>query len=672
MRKRTAAAKRRARSRLCAALAAALLCASAPLSPAGAQGADGVVATDIAAFIDWMPIESFNIHDDTYVRAEDLRGYGFDVTWDPAARTLSIAPNGDPARAALPIEKVNVRKADIPRGKKLYDIYPTDIRTDMMGTPIHAYNINGETLIQIDELARFGVFTWDAEKRQVSVELARGALDRLAAGQESAPLTVEGPAGLTAAYTGGVRDGLPDGAGHTHAAGSPESWLELEEFTYGAYSGGERDGFFYEQRYAYESGGSRAGQWRFYRLFTHYADGLQNGQSVKTGTALTYGYHEDMPYGYRIEQVCRNGRETGFRRECVPDESFFYGYRIEREGYALNGEYVNCEADPEAGQSLFRAAGADCALREDGSIVVWGQLSGLGKSGSDSFASLCAGQSRPAAEISPSVWGVFYRTQDGQLYLLELPDEANPDGRERLIAEGVTEISGAVGEYLTGDGRVWHCRDGGSRPVAEGIAHLTGCGYAYLDADGTLWEYMLERYEDGCPVFSGRYAILTDVVKADGTCALRADGTLWAWDYITHVVGDILPDGRCTTQPVQVAEGVTDFSADSGYVSPDGRRTAEPSALYLDAAGDLWAFGGNRCGRLALPVGIERAETPVRVMQNVRVAALGSRNGCAVTRDGALYVFGSGSGVPRGFDEDGSFADSGTPFRVETLCREIG
>ncbi|UKI35990.1 MAG: hypothetical protein L6V93_18510 [Clostridiales bacterium] len=49
-----------------------------------------VKETDIVTFIDYCPIESFNYKGKTFVIAEALSKYGFNVLWNGDKRTLEI------------------------------------------------------------------------------------------------------------------------------------------------------------------------------------------------------------------------------------------------------------------------------------------------------------------------------------------------------------------------------------------------------------------------------------------------------------------------------------------------------------------------------------------------------------------------------------------------------
>ena len=49
-----------------------------------------VLATDIVAYINGQPINSYNIDSNTAVVVEQLDKYGFDISWDGALRQLNV------------------------------------------------------------------------------------------------------------------------------------------------------------------------------------------------------------------------------------------------------------------------------------------------------------------------------------------------------------------------------------------------------------------------------------------------------------------------------------------------------------------------------------------------------------------------------------------------------
>lgn len=150
--------------------AAALLFCGLCAVPSAAHAADSVVSTDICAFIDECPIESYNYRDYTYIVAEDLRNYGFDVAWNPNERSLSITRGERVFAPYIDAEIIN-RQKETPTFEKLYDVYPTDIKTFVNGKAADAINVNGKTLINTDWLGEWGNCTYDNDKRQYKVDI---------------------------------------------------------------------------------------------------------------------------------------------------------------------------------------------------------------------------------------------------------------------------------------------------------------------------------------------------------------------------------------------------------------------------------------------------------------------------------------------------------------------
>lgn len=143
------------------------------ISPAFAQNL--AVKSDIKAYIDYTPIRSYNIDGYTYVIAEELRNYGFDVIWNNDDRTLRIYRK----ELTAPIYTKELFDLDFDPVSSSYIIYPTDIKTYLNGSEVNSFNIGGQTVIQIDELSNYGIFEWHAENREVTVDIYKSELQKL-------------------------------------------------------------------------------------------------------------------------------------------------------------------------------------------------------------------------------------------------------------------------------------------------------------------------------------------------------------------------------------------------------------------------------------------------------------------------------------------------------------
>ena len=134
------------------------------------------VNTDIVAYINEQPINSYNINGWTGIVAEDLTDYGFDVYWDGDARTLTVGHSYIPTPQYTEQNwqgngtvKTNIEiKNNIkPIGSFAGYIYSTDIKTYVAGEEVTAFNIGGRTIIYIDELQYFGSVKWYEKERKI-------------------------------------------------------------------------------------------------------------------------------------------------------------------------------------------------------------------------------------------------------------------------------------------------------------------------------------------------------------------------------------------------------------------------------------------------------------------------------------------------------------------------
>lgn len=124
--------------------------------------------TDICASINGYGIASYNVDGYTYVIAEDLRNYGFEVIWNPSLRTLSITRNSVYYPSVSYTQPFIVQSLV---GEKSHNLLYTDIKTYVNNSPVQSYNINGRTIIRFDSLNAFGGVTWTAESKEILLEM---------------------------------------------------------------------------------------------------------------------------------------------------------------------------------------------------------------------------------------------------------------------------------------------------------------------------------------------------------------------------------------------------------------------------------------------------------------------------------------------------------------------
>lgn len=144
------------------------------LSSIGASAAkignviDYTLYTDIVTTIDGYDIPSFVIGNYTYIVAEDLRSYGFDVEWDNNTRSLYIT------KIPGKVCKTNYIAPYIDKSlvaKPAHPILETDIKTYLNATLTNSFSINGYTLICFDELSRYGTVSYNNNSRRLNLDL---------------------------------------------------------------------------------------------------------------------------------------------------------------------------------------------------------------------------------------------------------------------------------------------------------------------------------------------------------------------------------------------------------------------------------------------------------------------------------------------------------------------
>lgn len=109
-----------------------------------------IYPTGIQAYIDGMPIKSYNTGEKTLIMIEDLKDYGFDIYWYSDYRKFDIVTKRLP-------EEIPVYKKE--NSSKTIDIYNSNIEVEFNDVSIESYNIDGKTAIAIEDLGQsFGEY----------------------------------------------------------------------------------------------------------------------------------------------------------------------------------------------------------------------------------------------------------------------------------------------------------------------------------------------------------------------------------------------------------------------------------------------------------------------------------------------------------------------------------
>lgn len=128
--------------------------------------------TDIVAYINHYAIQSYNISDLTYVVAEDLRNFGFNVIWNSEHRSLYITrnhSNNTIRQYSVPYE---VLKSQV--GKNALPILSTDIKTYVDGILAKSFNIGGHTVVAFESLGAYGPINYYDDTRAIKLWVEDG------------------------------------------------------------------------------------------------------------------------------------------------------------------------------------------------------------------------------------------------------------------------------------------------------------------------------------------------------------------------------------------------------------------------------------------------------------------------------------------------------------------
>lgn len=137
-----------------------------------------VYSTDIVAYVDDVPINSYNIGGRTVVALEDLRNYGFEIDWQAENRRL-IVKFSDRVSFTPNIKKLTYNQ----QGEIIGNVYFSDIQVNLydIDYAFDTYNIGGITCVAIEDIAisntsssgellysRYAMhYNWNSKKREI-------------------------------------------------------------------------------------------------------------------------------------------------------------------------------------------------------------------------------------------------------------------------------------------------------------------------------------------------------------------------------------------------------------------------------------------------------------------------------------------------------------------------
>ena len=307
----------------------------------GAQVIGTATNTDIAAFIDNLPIKSYHASGSTYIVAEDLRDYGFSVIWNGALRTLNIYRDTEGQYALMEKDEINILKAEVLNNKRYYDIYSTDIKTYLNDSLIDSYSIDGVTLIKFRALEAYGDISYDEEKRQARCDVLLHEFNIAFEKAEAQTLRID----ENTIYMGEVLDGKPNGIGvmYTEEEKYLSEYRGLTSDTLQAYFTADEPTKCLISEYGHFKDGKRNGFVLTYgeyigRILTNsvpmvmvdrvinleiignYTEGYENGLIIRIDT----NQHGE---NIRLDYFSENDNNT-LEYYSVADNEYFYGYKV--------------------------------------------------------------------------------------------------------------------------------------------------------------------------------------------------------------------------------------------------------------------------------------------------------------------------------------------------------
>ena len=201
--------------------------------------------SDYRAFIDYTPIDSYVIDGYTYIDAEELVNYGFDVNYNSDTHCINI----NRIRYATPsYSKEQWEKST--KEKRMSKIEDTAIRVYLNGEEIDCFYTDNKILIMIDNLVKCGEFNWSSWEKTVYVTIFQHELetdldkaDNVIETEYDSTITFYRKG--TAKYKGQINsEGLPDGIGMA------EFDYNLTKIKYlGYFKNGKPDGLIYKETF---------------------------------------------------------------------------------------------------------------------------------------------------------------------------------------------------------------------------------------------------------------------------------------------------------------------------------------------------------------------------------------------------------------------------------------
>ena len=199
------------KQRIALLLLAAVMLLSA--MPAGAVEIIGtVLSTDIRAYINGAEIPAYNIDGKLAVIVSDLNQYGFVTNYDNSRRKTTVTRNIN----AVSFTSVPSKSEGLPIGTPVMSVYASDIKVELDGRIVPAFNVDNRMAIYFTELKEYGNYVYDNTTRASYLTLFGTAPVR--------ETKYQAPAGFTNGYEFGRFDRFNSYA-YVNGLGGTKLWI---------------------------------------------------------------------------------------------------------------------------------------------------------------------------------------------------------------------------------------------------------------------------------------------------------------------------------------------------------------------------------------------------------------------------------------------------------------
>lgn len=187
--------------------------------------------------IDYTPMEAYTIYGETYIPAEELAFYGFDVNYDADNRAVNISRK----KFAYPVYTRQLWE-NASRKKEPVKIYKSGVTVYLDGQAAESYSIGGCELIRYASLEKYGTMN----EHKTSIEICKNEIQNEVDNAENKQrIDYSEDQNITNYYIGQLNDEKkPEGWGYY------EYNETLNKIIYiGHFSNGEPDGLTYKETY---------------------------------------------------------------------------------------------------------------------------------------------------------------------------------------------------------------------------------------------------------------------------------------------------------------------------------------------------------------------------------------------------------------------------------------